>query len=96
MAHWEEKALKNCPKKPLYYLRYLDDIFGIWNHSEEDFQEFVTILNNQDPSIKLKYIINHETIDFLDTTIYKGPSFESNRNLDIKVFFKETDTHALI
>lgn len=96
MANWEEKALANCPKKPLHYLRYLDDIWGIWTHSEEEFQEFMAILNNQDPSIKLKHIINHETIDFLDTTVYKGPSFRLNGTLDIKVFFKETDTHALL
>lgn len=96
MAHWEENALKKCPKKPLYYFRYLDDIFGLWTFSKEDFQDFITILDTHDPSIRLKHVLNQERIDFLDTTIYKGPSFSANQTLDIKVFFKETDTHSLL
>lgn len=35
-------------------------------------------------------------MDFLDTTTFKGPDFEKTRHLDIKVFFKPTDTHALL
>ena len=34
MADWEEKALSQCNKLPTIYLRYLDDIFGIWTHGE--------------------------------------------------------------
>lgn len=41
MANWEEGALSKCPKKPLYFLRYLDDIWGIWTHSEGDFNQFL-------------------------------------------------------
>jgi hypothetical protein len=37
MAEFEDKALQKCTKKPAAYLRYLDDIFIIWEHSEEDF-----------------------------------------------------------
>ncbi|XP_013855711.1 uncharacterized protein LOC106511508, partial [Austrofundulus limnaeus] len=33
MAEWEESALSKCEKKPLHYFRYLDDIWGVWNHS---------------------------------------------------------------
>lgn len=96
MANWEEGALAKCPKQPLHYLRYLDDIWGIWIHSREEFMEFINILNNHDPSIKLKYEIHEQSIDFLDTTIYKGKSYDDHQRLDIKVFFKKTDTHALL
>lgn len=96
MADWEEKAIKKCVKKPLHYLRYLDDIWGIWTFNIKDFEEFIEILNNHDPSIKLKYIINEQFIDFLDMTIYKGENFIATQKLDIKVYFKETDTHALL
>lgn len=95
MACWEEEALATCPKKPLHYLRYLD-IWGVWTHSEEDFKQFINILNFFDSSIQLKYSINEHSIDFLDTTTYKGPTFTANQTLDIKVFFKETDTHSLL
>lgn len=40
MANCEETALRKCPKLPTLYLRYLHDIFGVWEHSEEDFLLF--------------------------------------------------------
>lgn len=96
MAKWESEALNKCPRKPLHYYRYLDDIFGIWTYSEEEFLEFINILNTHDDSIKLKFVKNEVSIDFLDTTIYKGEAFQLNNTLDIKVYFKDTDTHALL
>lgn len=96
MANWEEEALAKCAKKPLHYYRYLDDIWGIWVDSREEFDKFIEILNTHDPSIKLKYTVDQHSIQFLDTTIYKGPTFSQNQKLDVKVFFKETDTHALL
>lgn len=96
MADWERGALAKCRVKPVCYLRYLDDIFGIWVGLEEEFKEFVNILNCHDPSIKLKTELNPTSINFLDTTIFKGPDFTSNLQLDIKVFFKPTDSHALL
>lgn len=96
MAEWEEAALGKCPQKPFLYVRYLDDIFGIWTHSQEEFTEFIQILDTHDPSIRLKHKLDHHSIDFLDTTVYKGELFRTDQSLDIKVFFKETDTHSLL
>ena len=96
MANWEEGALSKCPLKPLSYLRFLDDIFIIWPHSEEDFQQFFDILNNHMATVKLKSTIHQTSIDFLDVTIFKGPTFRKNQTLDSKVFFKPTDTHQLL
>lgn len=96
MANWENKAIQKCDKKPLHYLRYLDDVWGIWTFTMEDFEKFIDVLNNHDPSIKLKYVIKEHSIDFLDTTVYKGENFTTTNKLDIKVYFKETDTHALL
>lgn len=96
MANWEEKVFLKCKKKPACYLRYLDDIWGIWTGSQQEFEEFVGILNSHDPSIKLKTEIDSQTIDFLDTTIFKGKDFQTHLQLDIKVHFKNTDTHALL
>ncbi|KAK2846437.1 hypothetical protein Q5P01_009436 [Channa striata] len=96
MANWEEEALIKCSKRPLHYLRYLDDIWGVWCHSEEEFEDFMVGLNSHDSSITLKHTIDHQSIDVLDTTVYKGPSFAVSGKLDVKVFFKDTDTHALL
>lgn len=96
MANWEQEVFLKCKKKPECYLRYLDDIWGIWIGSEEEFVEFVGVLNSHDPSIQLKTELNKDSIDFLDTTVFKGSNFLKNSKLDIKVYFKSTDTHALL
>jgi hypothetical protein len=36
MGHLEEKFLETCELKPWVWWRFLDDIFVIWFHSEED------------------------------------------------------------
>lgn len=96
MANWEREALLKCQIKPFCYFRYLDDILGIWTGSLEDFNYFFDTLNSHDQSIKLKLETSKESIEFLDTTIFKGPQFLETGVLDIKVFFKPTDTHALL
>ena len=96
MADWESQALAKCNKEPLLYLRFLDDIFVIWPHSESEFWEFFDTLNNHSPSIKLKATIHPKQIDFLDVTIFKGNRFNEVGILDTKVYFKPTDTHELL
>ena len=96
MAEWETGALSTCRKAPLHYFRYLDDIWGVWTHSEAEFQEFLHHLNTHNPSIKVKSTTSVKAVDFLDTTTYKGKQFDKTHKLDIKVFFKPTDTHALL
>lgn len=96
MAKWEQEALAKCPKKPLVYFRFLDDIFIIWTHSRSDFEEFFRILNEHHASIKLKSEISDTTIDFLDVTLFKGRHFKAQNTLDTKVFVKPTDTLQLL
>lgn len=96
MAYWEKEAFLKCKAKPAYYLRYLDDIWGIWTGSSQEFEDFVRTLNSHDPSIRLKTEVNNNAINFLDTTVFKGPQFSTEGRLEVKVFFKGTDTHALL
>ena len=96
MARWEEKVLATCSKLPLVYLRYLDDIFGVWTHTESEFNCFFRTLDSFDPSIRLKSTTSFASVDFLDTTVFKGAGFVEKGVLDVKVFFKETNTHALL
>lgn len=96
MADWEESALNLAPIKPLYYFRFLDDIWGIWTHSMVEFKQFINLLNHHHPSITVKYTVDDNSVNFLDVTTYKGTDFAVTGKLDCKVFFKETDTHALL
>ena len=96
MAEWEAGALAKCPLQPLVYKRFLDDIFIIWTHGKAEFKLFFEILQNHHESINLKFEIDPKTINFLDTTVFKGPRFQATGYLDTKVFFKETDSLQLL
>ena len=96
MANWETEALNKSYLKPSLYLRYLDDIFILWDHGLEQFHTFFEILNTHNPAVKLTSRIEKQSIDYLDVTIFKGPSLIKNKTLDTKVFFKPTDTHQLL
>lgn len=96
LAEEEARGLELCPDKPLVYLRYLDDIFIIWAHSLEKFQNFMRIFNSLNQTIKFEENISKKSIDFLDVTIFKGKHFEQTGYLDTKTFFKKTDTHELL
>ena len=96
MANWEEEVFVKCQKKPIHYLRYLDDIWGIWEGSKDEFELFLSVLNSHDPSIKLDSEFHAQSIDFLDTTVFKGQEFNNNHQLEVKVYFKKTDLHTLL
>ena len=95
MANWERTVFPKCVRKPSLYTRYLDDIFGIWSHSEQELTEFVSTLNAHHPSISVKYHLQTEKMEFLDTEVFimRG---EGEGRLGTRVFFKSTDTHALL
>ena len=96
MAVFEEEVLSMANQKPLAYFRFLDDIFIIWPHSLEHFNQFFDLLNNHRQSIKFQYTISESSVDFLDVTVYKGQKYMHEQILDTKVFFKPTDTHELL
>ena len=96
MADWETTALQNVPKLPTAYFRYLDDIWGVWNHSLEEFQIFVQSLNNCHPNIKLTPEIHENQTHFLDVTIFKDDTFDQTHTFQTKVYFKPTDSRLLL
>ncbi|KAL7383965.1 hypothetical protein ABVT39_021509 [Epinephelus coioides] len=55
MADWERTIFPKCPKLPMFYCRCLDDIFGVWTHTEADFKQFISTLNGHHDSIHVKY-----------------------------------------
>ena len=40
MCNFEKYLLDNCKDKPFLYLRYIDDIFAIWQHCEDKLEQF--------------------------------------------------------
>ena len=94
MAKWENDALQKYPLSPLFFGRFLDDIFLIWTHGIAKFHEFLQVLNDHHPTINLKATISETEVNFLDTTVFKP--YPSSETLYTRVYFKPTDTHALL
>ena len=45
----------SCDKIPLIWLRFIDDIFMIWDHSEQDLQDFISKISNFHDTIKFTF-----------------------------------------
>jgi hypothetical protein len=44
------------------------------------------------PLLKFTYEYAHTSINFLDVNVYKGKRFENNATLDLKTYFKPTNS----
>ena len=52
MASIEQTFIDSSPLAPLFYVRFIDDIFMIWTHGSEELEQFITRANSTHPSIK--------------------------------------------
>jgi hypothetical protein len=93
MCRWEEHVLNNLPgPKPRVWFRYIDDIFGIWDGSLKDLNEFIKLTNDFDKDIQISCSSSLSDIQFLDVIIYKT----YNSQLASMVYLKPTSSLRLI
>ena len=88
MGDFEERYVYPYHLQPLVYVRYIDDIFMIWQHGEKTLQEFVRHLNTRVHTIKFTHETSEEEISFLDVLVIR----KENR-LITDLYTKPTDTH---
>ena len=92
LGHLEKyKIFENLNINPKLYIRYVDDIFAIFDKNIS-YDKFFDHINNQHPQIKftVEKSINN-SLAFLDTEIkLNGDEFEST------VFRKQTNTNVLL
>ncbi|KAJ8947216.1 hypothetical protein NQ318_001502 [Aromia moschata] len=87
-------ALMNIhPEIPLtcgeIWIRYVDDIFAVFDTQAISLDNFVAKLNNRFPTIKFTYEMEHnEQLPFLDVLIIRN----SENKLEFDVYIKETAT----
>ena len=91
----DTKACNGFHLQPLFYYRYLDDIFFVWTGSRAELQQYMKFLNSIIPGINLTVNIREYSNEFLDLIIYKSFS-GTNCSLQTRVYFKPTDTHQLL
>ena len=71
---------------------FIDDIFKIWNHGEQELKKFLEYLNNIHDKIKFTHEFSKESINFLDTTV----KIDTTRELYTTLYEKPTDTHLYL
>ena len=86
MAELEEEFLEQQTQTPRIWIRFIDDIFMVWNNTLQELDEFINKLNDFHPTINLTKEVNDFGLPFLDTFVYK-----EDRRLKTKVYHKPTD-----
>ena len=71
-SEFEEKYIYPLIKnKSSSYLRFIDDIFMVWNKSENQLKSFINEINKKHHSIKFDFKFSKKKIEILDTLVYK-------------------------
>ena len=91
MAHAEKQLLLSIPHKPIIWKRFID-IFSVRTSSKQEISNFVDFRNRFHPTIKFTCEMSSELAVFLDTELFKGPRFESNKVIDVQTHSKATET----
>ena len=89
LNHFETTVLTECPTyfKPVFYRRYLDDTFLLFNNADAA-QQFFTFINNKHPNISFTFEGEQNgCLNFLDVTVTK-----INNCFTTSVFRKKTFT----
>ena len=90
MAHIERNVL--CvDNSPLLYVRYVDDIFCVFDTTRQDPAAFLNHINSLHPNLKFTCEIGQTTLPFLDTEV----RVEDSKAL-FSVFRKKTYTGLLM
>ena len=77
--------------QPLVWFRYIDDIFFIWTHGEQELQTFLRSLNEFHTDIKFTYESSKESIAFLDLKVSV-----KNSKIITDLYVKSTDCHQYL
>ena len=94
MEYFESVLLITIPEhlRPSLWVRYVDDIFAIYQHNDDAFQEFFDLLNNLSPSINFTVEWeNNCVLPFLDVNVHRA-----NFGFAFSVYRKPTHTDTYI
>ena len=72
MGKFEQDFPNTQKLQPTLWLRFLDDIFFIWDHSFDELKSFIKDINNFHPNIKFSSCISEYSVNFLDVRITKS------------------------
>ena len=88
MGVLEQQILASSPDKPRLWVRYIDDIFGIWTHGIEKWNIFYQHLNTSQQSIKFVGETSNTSLPFLDVMVHLN-----NGRITTDLYTKPTNSH---
>ena len=88
MGDLERDILENSPDKPFLWVRFIDDIFGIWTHGMEKWHIFYEHLNSSHNHIKFVGSVSDTCIPFLDVEVHLD-----NGLISTDLYCKPTNSH---
>lgn len=92
----ERMVLQRLPFQPIFFKRYIDDIFGIFTDRETALT-YIQTFNSILPTIHCSsYTIDDKEGVFLDLTIFKGTRFNTSQRFDIKVYQKPQNKYLYL
>ena len=91
MDEAETECLQAQRFKPFVKLRYIDDIFFIKTHAEENLNSFMKDFNNFKSSLKLTFECDRNSINFLHVNAKLN-----NDELTTAIYVKPTDHHLYL
>lgn len=91
MGKLEREFLATRTLQPLFYKRFIDDIFLIWCHGESSLLEFITAFNSFDDHITFSHLYSASELNFLDVAIKI-----SGETLSTSLYRKPTDNHQYL
>ena len=91
MYHFEEQHVYPYPYKPTLWLRYIDDIFMVWDHGLDELNKFIQHLNTSMDSIKFTTEISDSELNFLDVKVSVN-----NNHLITDLYIKPTDRNTYL
>ena len=87
----EEGILSEIELKPCLWWRYIDDIFFIWGHGDEKFNEFIDHLNERHLTIRFTEGWSQTSTNFLDVTVAL-----IGGKVTTDLYLKPTDNHQYL
>jgi len=87
--HTVESLILSSPgHQPVLYLRYIDDILGVWTHGADALDEYHQFINSFHPSLKFSLektnANQNSSVPFLDTRITVTPAGQYSTELYFK------------
>ena len=91
MSQFESKHIYQYEKAPLFWLRFIDDIWGVFRGTESDFLKFITYCNSVHDTIKFTVEYSKQQVTFSAVITYR----HANR-IFTNLFEKPTNSHSYL